>query len=222
MKRKKWTISERLLFATPFLLLGTTGALIYLPDASRSFEAMLETLGLPTREMPRGRACQSNLKQIALGVMQYVRDYDEKYPLAATSGAEFGWAGLLQPYLKAPSLFHCPKNARIVSANPAAIGYTDYFYNARLSDLSMAKVDFPNRTLLFGEGVSSDARYAKTQLPPEWVSQPKSPARLHFQAKSATINGANYAFSDGHVKWIEPQNVGVTFAKSGGATFSIR
>lgn len=222
MKRKKWTISEKLLWATPLLFVGLVSAMVYLPDASRSFEATLETLGIPTREMPRGRACQSNLKQIGLGVMQYVRDYDEKYPLAMTNGAEFGWAGLLQPYLKAPSLFHCPKNAQIVSTNPAPPGYTDYFYNARLSTQNIANVDFPNRTLLFGEGVSSDARSAKTQLPPNWVKQSKSPARLHFRAKSATINGANYTFADGHVKWFEPQNIGTAPASKGGATFSIR
>ncbi len=32
------------------------------------------------RENARRASCQSNLKQIALGIMQYTQDYDEKYP----------------------------------------------------------------------------------------------------------------------------------------------
>ena len=32
------------------------------------------------RENARRSSCQSNLKQIGLGVMQYVQDYDETYP----------------------------------------------------------------------------------------------------------------------------------------------
>lgn len=222
MNRKKWTISEKLLWVSPLLLLGFGGAAIYLPDASRSIEAALETLGVPTREMPRRSSCQSNLKQMGLGAMQYLRDYDEKYVLVATKGTAYGWADLLQPYLKSTAIFHCPKNSQIVSPKPNLPGYTDYFYNARLRNLNQANVEFSAQTVLFGEGSSSDARYAKTQLPPEWVSLPKSPARLHFQPKSATINGANYAFADGHVKWFEPQRIGTAPARNGGWTFAIR
>jgi prepilin-type processing-associated H-X9-DG protein len=101
-------------------------------------------------------------------------------------------------------------------------GYTDYIYNARLSRVSMERVDFPSQTVLFGEGTSSDARYAKAALPQSFVDDRDSPARRHYQHKSATINGANYAFSDGHVKWIEPQHISVAPAKIGVWTFSIR
>jgi len=34
------------------------------------------------RENARRASCMSNLKQIGLGIMQYVQDYDEKYPIA--------------------------------------------------------------------------------------------------------------------------------------------
>lgn len=34
------------------------------------------------RENARRSSCMSNLKQISLGVMQYIQDYDEKYPLS--------------------------------------------------------------------------------------------------------------------------------------------
>ena len=36
------------------------------------------------RENARRSSCQSNLKQIALGIKQYTQDYDEKFPLASS------------------------------------------------------------------------------------------------------------------------------------------
>src|SRR5688572_8152662 len=57
------------------------------------------------RENARRASCQSNLKQIALGVKQYTQDYDEKFPARYTDFAQVGptdqtggWAILIQPY----------------------------------------------------------------------------------------------------------------------------
>ncbi len=46
------------------------------------------------RENARRTSCLSNLKQMGLGMMQYVQDYDERYPLAwfeAPSTGSSGW-----------------------------------------------------------------------------------------------------------------------------------
>ncbi|RYF36074.1 MAG: DUF1559 domain-containing protein, partial [Cytophagaceae bacterium] len=57
----------------------------------------------PVFERARGSqrrdSCQSNLKQMGLGFMQYIRDYDEKLPSARTIALK-GWADVLQPYIK--------------------------------------------------------------------------------------------------------------------------
>ena len=222
MKNTKWTRSEKLLFLTPGLFLGIVGVSIYGSRASRSIEAALENIGIPTTQSAKKNSCQSNLKQMGLGVFQYVRDYDEQYPLIATSGQSYGWADAIQPYIKSTQIYHCPKNVEVVSKNPTARGYTDYFYNARLSDLNQGRVNLAAQTVMFGEGTSSDARYAKLQLPQKWIDEPTSPARLHYQHKSATINGANYAFADGHVKWLPPQDVSTAPAKTGVWTFAIQ
>ena len=59
------------------------------------------------RENARRASCQSNLKQIALGIVQYNQDYDGRYPAVAAGlgGAApytdpYGWASSTQPYLK--------------------------------------------------------------------------------------------------------------------------
>ena len=54
------------------------------------------------RENARRASCQSNLKQMALGLKQYTQDYDEKFPLAAnsannTAGYASAWAPSIQP-----------------------------------------------------------------------------------------------------------------------------
>lgn len=101
------------------------------------------------RENARRSSCQSNLKQVGLGVKQYIQDYDEKFPLAISStststtqpaGVIFGWADAIQPYLKSTQIYQCPSerisptiNPNPPSASPIVEGYTDYWYNGLLS-----------------------------------------------------------------------------------------
>src|SRR5262245_63205815 len=65
------------------------------------------------RENARRSACQSNLKQLGLGMMQYVQDNDERFPrLVIQSGVySDGWAGDIYPYVKSSSVFQCPSES---------------------------------------------------------------------------------------------------------------
>lgn len=64
--------------------------------------AILFPVFAQAREKARGISCLSNMKQLGTGMMMYVQDYDEKYPLAAFAvpGGVTDWRVALLPYIK--------------------------------------------------------------------------------------------------------------------------
>jgi len=80
------------------------------------------------RENSRRSACQSNLKQIGLGFMQYIQDYDERLPQAywykndsSGGGGYVHVSAMVNPYLKSTQIWVCPSDANggVVPTNPA-------------------------------------------------------------------------------------------------------
>ena len=127
------------------------------------------------RENARRSSCQSNLKQIALGVKQYIQDYDEKFPLATAaltaSAGTVGWADSIQPYLKSSQIYQCPSESNAPTGTPVvgSNDYTDYWYNAGLSwngdtgtanyssSVSEAALIFSSLTVMAGDGSGQTA-----------------------------------------------------------------
>jgi prepilin-type N-terminal cleavage/methylation domain-containing protein len=67
------------------------------------------------RENARRSSCLSNMKQLGLGIMQYVQDYDEKLPMRqfsddAPNAWIFSWRRAIYPYVKSTQVFACPSN----------------------------------------------------------------------------------------------------------------
>jgi prepilin-type processing-associated H-X9-DG protein len=149
------------------------------------------------------KSCQSNLKQVSLALMQYTQDYDETYPLAKTySRSPVGWSDAIYPYLRSYQLFQCPSDNDERRDNPNLSGYTDYIFNADFSSLELMKVTEPWNWVAIAEGSSadteSDAGY----------SQPMGWQGLILQVEPRHLEGANYAFVDGHVKWFSREKMG--------------
>ena len=185
------------------------------------------------RENARRASCQSNLKQIALGVFMYAQDYDEKTPPATinstaasvTASNPYGWADALQPYLKSTQIFQCPSETNTPSSTPGSDGlspdpvgpeYTDYYYNSSLSRKSDAVIAYPAQTILLGDGDTSstvgDAEYSfdgcvyssinGNSVGTSCGTTGPLPYITNMAGAGRHLGGANYAFADGHVKWI--------------------
>jgi len=64
------------------------------------------------RENARRSSCQSNLKQIGLGLLQYVQDFDEMMPAGAYSTTPATkWMDVIHPYTKSTQIFTCPSDS---------------------------------------------------------------------------------------------------------------
>jgi prepilin-type N-terminal cleavage/methylation domain-containing protein/prepilin-type processing-associated H-X9-DG protein len=162
------------------------------------------------RENARRASCQSNLKQIGLGMAQYTQDYDEKYLIdqdsAGPSGAGQTFVKTLDPYIKSTQVFICPSVPKQAINGPQP---TD--------DLTIKDGTW----LAFGDSgaYGLNANFA-ARSPSKAMSEIVTPAEAPMafdcswyeavaaidpagSVKDATrhFTGINICFADGHVKW---------------------
>ena len=120
------------------------------------------------RENARRSSCQSNLKQIGLGIFQYLQDYDEKFPNQVRAGGSstnppYGWVDESQPYLKSLQIFQCPSEPTSYDGtSPGATNYTDYYINAALGDTSANQSSAT--AAIYDQGGISQAALASSSL----------------------------------------------------------
>lgn len=94
------------------------------------------------RENARRVSCLSNLKQIGLGLTQYLQDYDDKLPFSAfgpggtTAPSDpttnYKWMDAIYPYVKSEQMFVCPSdpNSRYRYSRNLAVGTTTDDYGS--------------------------------------------------------------------------------------------
>ncbi len=71
------------------------------------------------RENARRSACQSNMKQIGLGFLQYAQDYDESLPFG--TGGNRHWVEPIMPYVKSQQIFVCPSDTTQPDTNNGVV-----------------------------------------------------------------------------------------------------
>lgn len=152
--------------------------------------------------------CQSNLKQVGLALQQYSADWNKRLPLVAVNPVPatqadprrpYGWADAVRPYLETVDVFQCPSEWHGAAGHPWEPGYTDYYFNDLAQHMDLANFDDPRSTAIVGEVMRdfshSTARFTRHSVPYLWRTHKNSPLAVH-------LGGSNYAFADGHVKWL--------------------
>jgi prepilin-type processing-associated H-X9-DG protein len=128
-------------------------------------------------------------------------------------------------------VYQCPSETKSGSATVLTAGanYTDYFYNYSLGGVSEAAISYVTLTILSGDGRNSNSDgysgEAGTYGTPDWymgtsrysitgdttaasfdANSTANVADLTFAYPQRHLDGANYAFADGHVKWLKGDN----------------
>ncbi len=146
--------------------------------------AILFPVFAQARAKARQATCVSNQKQLNLGALQYVQDYDETLPLCeylapggttwsgasvTTPSSVFGstptrdcyWSNSINPYLKNYQIYRCPSAAKsrddvfgVTLAQAQGYGYS-LTYNGYLNQWNIAGSPSPAMVITFSEGLGA-------------------------------------------------------------------
>ncbi|MES2459638.1 MAG: DUF1559 domain-containing protein [Armatimonadota bacterium] len=181
------------------------------------------------REKARQASCSSNMKQIALGIMQYTQDYDEMLPPSrnnSVANTATPWHYLVHPYIKSTDVFKCPTNQSNFPAdrvlNMAYNGMTipiSYYSNAGYGARSfgaggtrpmsdtisepIATLDAVSSTILIVErNDTGSSSYRNDKL--------NDSREIYSTALGSFLTNhtgmSNYIFADGHAKAMRPRS----------------
>jgi prepilin-type N-terminal cleavage/methylation domain-containing protein len=152
--------------------------------------AILFPVFAQAREKARQTSCLSNEKQLGLGILMYVQDYDENFPsgrfgVIANDTNVFhwgeGWAGQSYAYTKNAQVAKCPDDTTqpissggvtnypvsyLINYNISAVAHADASLNAPASTVLLAECSFDQANILvpgeLPEYASTPAQYSPT------------------------------------------------------------
>jgi prepilin-type N-terminal cleavage/methylation domain-containing protein len=157
------------------------------------------------RENARRASCMSNLKQLGLGMMMYVQDYDGRFPSVAfaldeklpcpngVGSCNSNWAIRIYPYVKSVQVFNCPSDTNAWKGDGSGPTYMGYGYNQYLLYIINSALEKPSQTILMADSQGT-TRYALYQFN-SYTSGTREISDRH-------LNGTVLNFADGHAKWI--------------------
>ena len=181
--------------------------------------AILFPVFAKAREKARQISCASNMRQINLGLLQYVQDSDETYPANGESygpGGFTAWQTMVMPYIKSSNVFICPSNSKTTPIYattlpddyggnytygqvPGSIPAGGVFSQQSGPGIALASISAPSQVIAIGEQSASNSNYCQLQI------DSLNPSGAGNSPLFAGHTGqSNYAFADGHVKSLKP------------------
>ena len=144
--------------------------------------ALLSAIIFPVFATVRGRArqtaCLSNLRQIGTAAAMYVQDYDGRFPYGVDASDRDRpdiWASqpafeaqiptlplvqtILQPYLRAPEIFHCPSDTGFTT-----IEFTGFPLDATPTSFEKFGSSYYYRTEVAALGINESAVQTPAQI----------------------------------------------------------
>ena len=181
--------------------------------------AILFPVFTTVRERGRRTVCQSDLKQLALAVQQYVQDNSQMYPMGGS------WHSGVYPYVKNVQVYRCPSDQdedfstyQLVTGSPNSqeASPVDYRYNwNRLNKYQTFQLPLPPNSV---QGINDSVLAFPAMV---WLNMDlgymtedhvyhnereitSSCGRL-FDGSTQHSGAGNYSYLDGHVKWLTPE-----------------
>lgn len=169
------------------------------------------------RENARRSSCQSNMKQIGLGLLQYAQDYDERFPAATFDTEANNWRVVTFPYLKSKQVFKCPSQPTATATDGFPVSYAVNYPTGNNGTTSMKSGPFGCGNWPYGTFYCTET-YTLAQITSTSrvisVLDNYDPVRCHYEVDYDTtvlkdkiflhLGTTNFLFVDGHVKALKP------------------
>jgi len=178
------------------------------------------------REKARQTSCLSNLKQLGTALVMYAQDYDERYCAtyyyhAAPVGLTF-WQETLQPYVMNQQVQICPSNEWNYPHTDPPFN-SSYVLTSIRADRSGATCEgiAGGKMALIKDVAGTIAMCDSTsaEIFGPWSGDPDplvfTEAGTRSRVAEVHNEGANYAFADGHAKWLKDTQPGMWTTSAG-------
>ena len=175
------------------------------------------------REKARQTSCLSNLKQIGLAEIMYVQDYDERhgrvyyyYAPGGLTNLKF-WPFRLNPYMKNWQIILCPSEDYFYPY-PSPDGFTASYtlVNISATRAGGSSTSYSGGKRASMEDLSGSIMFCDSQRSEIYGPWSGDSDPLVFcvcgrlsRVEECHNEGANYAFGDGHAKWLRDTQPGM-------------